>query len=241
MKSNQAEEWKGYIWALAGTIFFSSLYILSKISLNEVSLAHFGLYYFGTAFLLNILLVVFNGKVNEISSLPKSTISLLILLAIIDLGTNVSFFLSVRTISDPSVTSFLGNLFPVFLTLLSIAFLKERFTKIEAIGGLLAIAGTFVISYTGNLDWRKIFIPGTGMVIINTFLAASYSAIVKKNVNRASPEIYNLNSSAWIFLSFVAYFIWTGETVQIKSTAYPVIALGAFFGAFLGLLSFYHS
>ena len=241
MAVNQSEEWKGYVWALVGTISFSSLYVFSKAGLNQVDLAQFGLYYFGTAFLLNLLLVTFSGKVKEIRSLSKKVLGLLLLLAAIDLASNITFFLAIRAIADPSVTSFLGNLFPVFLTALSVTFLKERFTFTEAFGGLLAIAGAFVISYTGNLDWHKFFIPGTGMVVLNTFLAATFSVIVKKNVQKASPEVFNLNSSGWIFICFLGYFIWSGEPVKIPANAFQNIVLGAFFGAFLGLLSFYYS
>jgi drug/metabolite transporter (DMT)-like permease len=215
--------------------------VFSKAGLNQVKMAQFGLYYFGIGFLLNVLLSVFSGKLSEIRALPKKVLVLLLVLAAIDLASNITFFLAIRAIADPSVTSFLGNLFPVFLTTLSIIFLKDRFTLIEAAGGLLAIAGAFVISYTGDLDWQKIFIPGTGMVVVNTFLAATFSVIVKKNVQKASPEIFNLNSSGWIFLAFLGYFIWSGESMKIPVNAFQNIALGAFFGAFLGLLSFYYS
>ena len=241
MEEIKSEEWKGYVWALVGTISFSSLYVFSKAGLNQVNLAQFGLYYFGTGFLLNILLSVFSGKIAEIRSLSKKVLGILLLLAAIDLASNITFFMAIRAIADPSVTSFLGNLFPVFLTTLSIIFLKDRFTLIEMLGGILAIAGAFVISYTGNLDWHKFFIPGTGMVVLNTFLAATFSVLVKKNVQKASPEVFNLNSSGWIFICFLGYFIWSGEPVKIPVNAFQNIVLGAFFGAFLGLLSFYYS
>ncbi len=241
MAEKQSEQWKGYVWAMAGTIAFSSLYVFSKAGLNQVKLAQFGLYYFGIAFLLNLLLAIFSGKITEIMAFPRKVFGLLILLAAIDLGSNITFFLAIRTIPDPSVTSFLGNLFPVFLIALSILFLNERFTLFEAIGGILAITGAFIISYTGELDWQKLFIPGTGFVLINTFLAATFSVIVKKNVRMASPVIFNLNSSGWIFLFFLGYFSWSGLPLAIPANAFGNIALGAFFGSFLGLLSLYYS
>jgi len=241
MAANQSEEWKGYVWALVGTISFSSLYVFSKAGLNQIDLAQFGIYYFGIGFLLNLILAVSSGKISQIKSLPRKVLGLLVLLAAIDLASNITFFMAIRAIPDPSVTSFLGNLFPVFLTTLGIIFLKERFTWLEALGGLLAIAGAFVISYTGELDWNKLFIPGTGLVVINTLLAATFSVIVKKNVHKASPVVFNLNSNGWIFLFFLGYFIWSGQSLAIPVTAFRNIALGAFFGSFLGLLSFYYS
>lgn len=241
MKISQSEQWKGYSWALIGTISFSSLYVFSKAGLNQVDLAQFGLYYFGMGFLLNLFLVVFSGKMSEIRQLSRKMVLMLTAFAFIDLLSNITFFLAIRAIADPSVTSFLGNLFPVFLTLMGVFFLKERFSFIEALGGMLAITGAFVISYSGELEWSKFFIPGTGWVVINTLLAATFSALVKKNVKKASPEIFNLNSNAWIFLCFLGYFIWSGQSLEIPVKAFQNIALGAFFGSFLGLLSFYYS
>ncbi len=241
MKKKQSEEWKGYVFALVGTIAFSSLYVFSKAGLNQVELAQFGLYYFGLGFLLNLIFVLASGKYRLIPEISKNVIGLLVILGVIDILSNITFFMAIRAIPDPSITSFLGNLFPVFMTLLAISFLKERFSPIEAVGALMAIGGAFIISYSGELDWRKFFIPGTGFVVMNTFLAALVSIIVKKNVQRASPEVFNLNSNGWIFLFFLCYFLWSGQSVVIPVKAFQNIALGAFFGSFVGLLSFFYS
>jgi drug/metabolite transporter (DMT)-like permease len=241
MTELKSEEWKGYLWALLGTIGFSSLYVFSKAGLNQVELAQFGLYYFGISFLLNLSLAVTSGRIREIKQFTRKVFALFILLAILDLASNITFFMAIHAIPDPSVTSFMGNLFPVFLTSLGIIFLKERFSLLEALGGLLAISGAFVISYTGELNWQRLFIPGTGWVVINTFLAATFSVLVKKNVQKASPVIFNLNSNAWIFLFFLGYFLVSGQSVSIPFNAFENIALGSFFGSFLGLMSLYYS
>jgi drug/metabolite transporter (DMT)-like permease len=149
--------------------------------------------------------------------------------------------MAIQAIPDPSVTSFLGNLFPVFLSILGITFLKERFTLIEAIGAMIALAGAFIISYSGDLNWSKFFIAGTGFVVINTLFAATVSVIIKKNIQKATPEVFNLNSNGWIFLFFLIYFLQSGQSVVIPVKAFQNIALGAFFGSFIGLLSFYYS
>lgn len=241
MTGIKSAEWKGYVYAITGTIAFSSLYVFSKAGLNQVELSQFGLYYFGISFLLNLLLLFFSGEHKRIWKLPVNVLWLLLMLAALDLGSNITFFLAIRAIANPSVTSFLGNLFPVFLTSLGIIFLKERFTIFEALGGLLAISGAFVISYSGELDWQKFFIPGTGFVLMNTLLAAVFSVIVKKNIQKTSPVIFNLNSNFWIFLAFLCYFLWQRQTPNLPVSAFRNIALSAFFGSFIGLLCFYNS
>jgi drug/metabolite transporter (DMT)-like permease len=241
MTEVKTEEWKGYVYAIIGTIAFSSLYVFSKAGLNQVELAQFGLYYFGMGFLINLIFILVSGKWTQIKLLTPKILRLLVLLGTIDIISNITFFLAIQAIPDPSVTSFLGNLFPVFLSILGITFLKERFTLIEAIGAMIALAGAFAISYSGDLDWHKFFIPGTGYVVINTLFAATVSVIIKKNVNKTSPEIFNLNSNGWIFIFFLFYFLNSGQSLTIPVVAFRNIALAAFFGSFVGLLSFYYS
>jgi len=241
MAEIKSEEWKGYLYAIIGTLAFSSLYVFSKAGLNQVELAQFGLYYFGMGFLINLIFILVSGKWTQIKLLTPNILGLLVLLGAIDIISNITFFLAIQAIPDPSVTSFLGNLFPVFLSILGITFLKERFTLIEAIGAMIALVGAFAISYSGNLDWHKFFIQGTGFVVINTLFAATVSVIIKKNVNKTSPEVFNLNSNGWIFIFFLFYFLKSGQALTIPVTAFRNIALGAFFGSFIGLLSFYYS
>lgn len=237
----KSEEWKGYVYAIVGTIAFSSLYVFSKAGLNQVELAQFGLYYFGMGFLLNLVFVLLSGKSQQISRISKKVWLLLVFIGILDVFTNITFFMAIRAIPDPSVTSFLGNLFPVFLSILGITFLKERFTPTEAVGAMIALAGAFAVSYSGEMSWSKFFIPGTGLVVINTLFAAIVSMIIKKNTQKASPEVFNLNSNGWIFIFFFFYFLNSGQSAVIPATAFLNIALGAFFGSFIGLLSFYYS
>ncbi len=241
MAEIKSEEWKGYAYAITGTIAFSSLYVFSKAGLNQVELAQFGLYYFGMGFLINLVFILVSGKYRQIPAISRKIIGLLVLLGVIDVISNITFFMAIQAIPDPSVTSFLGNLFPVFLSILGITFLKERFTLIEALGAMIALAGAFAISYSGDLSWSKFFIPGTGFVVINTLFAATVSVIVKKNVQKASPEVFNLNSNGWIFLFFLIYFLQSGQSLAIPVSAFRNIALAAFLGAFIGLLSFYYS
>lgn len=241
MAEMKSEEWKGYAYAITGTIAFSSLYVFSKAGLNQVELAQFGLYYFGMGFLINLVFILVSGKFKQLPAIPRKVIGLLVLLGVIDVISNITFFMAIQAIPDPSVTSFLGNLFPVFLSILGITFLKERFTLIEAIGAMIALAGAFAISYSGDMSWSKFFIPGTGFVVINTLFAATVSVIVKKNVQKASPEVFNLNSNGWIFLFFLIYFLQSGQSLAIPVSAFRNIALGAFFGSFIGLLSFFYS
>ena len=88
----KSEEWKGYVFALVGTIAFSSLYVFSKAGLNQVELAQFGLYYFGMGFLLNLFFVLASGKFRQLPRISKKLIGLLVVLGVIDILSNITFF-----------------------------------------------------------------------------------------------------------------------------------------------------
>ena len=87
----KSEEWKGYVFALVGTIAFSSLYVFSKAGLNQVELAQFGLYYFGMGFLLNLFFVLASGKFRQLPRISKKLIGLLVVLGVIDILSNITF------------------------------------------------------------------------------------------------------------------------------------------------------
>lgn len=232
---------KGYVYALIATIAFSNVYIFSKAALNEIHLSQFGIYWFAIGFSLNLLVATKGKKIVQLGKLNKKEIGILLLLGILEIITTTLFFVSVNIIPDPSVTSFLGNLYPVFLIFMGIFLLKERFTKIETIGVILALIGAFMISYQGGTDWRNFFIPGTGIVLLNAIFAATTSIIVKKQIHRFSPELLNLNRTFWLFLFSIGVFLSWGKPLVIPISALQNIAIGAVLGPFLALLTVYMS
>ncbi len=238
MKSNT---FKGYLFALIATLSFSNVYIFSKAALNEVHLAQFGLYWFAIGATLSFLFAVRNHKLGQIKTLSKRQIRILIILGFLEILTTTTFFISINMIADPSVTSFLGNMFPVMVTLGGIFILKEKFGWIEIMGGFLAISGVFIISYTGGLTLKTLFIKGTGIIFINALLATTATLVVKVNVKKISPELLNLNRTVWLLLfSILMFFVYKQELI-IPMSAFKNIAIGAILGPFLAILTVYYS
>jgi drug/metabolite transporter (DMT)-like permease len=132
-------------------------------------------------------------------------------------------------------------MFPVMVTLGGIFILKEKFGPIEILGGLLAIAGVFVISYTGGLTLKTLFIKGTGIIFINALFATIATLVVKVNVKKLSPELLNLNRTVWLLaFSIIMFFVYKQE-LAIPISALKNIAVGAVLGPFLAILTVYYS
>ncbi len=237
----KTDKLKGYLFALLATLAFSNVYIFSKAALNEVHLSQFGVYWFAIGLTLSILYAAKNKKLNQLFNLSKRQYKILAILGILEILTTTSFFLSIHIIADPSVTSFLGNMYPVFLTLFGIIFLKEKFSAIEGFGAVLALVGAFIISYQGGSSLKSLFIPGTTIVFINALFAATASVVVKKNVKKMSPETMNINRSAWLFIYSVVMLFVYGKSILIPVSALKNIAIGAVFGPFMAILLVYYS
>ncbi|AHW61943.1 EamA-like transporter family protein [Draconibacterium orientale] len=231
---------KGYLLALVATIAFSNVYIFSKAALNEIHLTQFGIYWCGFGMLFSFLFALKNKKLGQLKVLDKRQRRILLLLGLLEILTTTSFFISINIIPDPSVTSFIGNLFPVMVTLGGIVLLKEKFGWVEVVGASLALIGTFVISYTGGTSLKTLFIAGTGVVVINALFATTATLIVKVHVKNISPELFNLNRYTWLFaFSLIAFFIYSPEAA-ISSRAFANITIGSFL-EFIAILTVYYS
>ncbi|MFW6277680.1 MAG: DMT family transporter [Prolixibacteraceae bacterium] len=237
----RSDKFKGYFFAVIATLAFSNVYIFSKAALNEVHLAQFGVYWFAISSVLILLYAARSKKLAQIKLLTKRQVRILISLGILEILTTTSFFLSIHIIPDPSVTSFLGNMYPVMVAFGGVFILGEKFGPVGTFGAVVAIAGAFIISYTGETSPAKIFIPGTGVVFINAVFATAATLVVKVHVKKMSPELLNLNRSVWLLVFSVIMLLYFQQPVSIPFSALKNIAVGALLGPFLAILTVYYS
>ena len=238
MKSNVI---KGYNYAFLATVAFSNVYLFSKAALNEIHIAQFGFYWFVIGFGLNIIYVTVTKIVKSFFPIQRKVLKLLILIGILEIFITATFFLSIQIIPDPAVTSFLGNLYPVFLALFGVLFLHEKFRTIEAFGAVVAIIGAFVISFNSDKSLESFFIPGAGVVLLNALLAATGSVIVKKHIKKIKPELWNVNRSFWLLIFSFGMVLFFKQSFSVPVSALKNIAIGAFLGPFASILLIYYS
>lgn len=131
---------KGYLLISVTVLGMANVYVFSKAAMNIVSFAQFGFYWFIIAFLINL---AFNRKklsFKTIDNISKKGKLQLVLFSLFELFGTITFFLAIKTMSNPALVSFLANLTPVFVTFLGLFILKERFIKIEILGVVLTIS-----------------------------------------------------------------------------------------------------
>lgn len=193
------------------------------------------------ALILNLLVTLKSGSFTQLKGLKLKEYRIFMYLGIIEIITTTTFYMSLNKIPDPAVTSFLGNMFVVFLVLLGVIILRERFTKLESLGVVITIAGAFAVGYQGGKTIADFFVPGTGLVLINTFFAALSSIVAKKAIGKYAPNIINFNRTLFMFVFGLGYFLISGDNLTIPATALKNITIGVILGPVVGILLIYMS
>ena len=161
----------------------------------------------------------------------------LAIIGLLQTGGAVTFFWGMKYV-DPTVGAFLGRFSTVFAVLIGVTFLRERFTRAELGGMVLAIAGAMVICYdTGRAElWAVLAILAS-----NVFFAA-FTAIVKVAVARTDPMAVMMGATTVATAGTVVFGLASGDlSLAGSAKAYGVLAVAAFAGEFLGMGMFYTS
>ena len=235
----QQKIFKGYLYTILATLVYSNVYVFSKAALNQVALPVFLFFVFLIGFCINLVIVWKKGKFDQLRDKAKKLWWLFPLLGGLEIFTVIMFYASINAIKEPAVTGFLGNLYPLFTTLLGIAFLNERFTKIETLGIVIAFLGALLTSYSGNLTWKDFFIPGAEIVVVNALGAAAATAIVRAKVNDLSPEILSFNRTFWLLIFASGWMILSGTSFALPANSITTITIAAILDPVLAILLVY--
>ncbi len=225
---------KGYIFTMIGVLAMSNVYIFSKAALQELKLPQFGFYWFATGLLLTLLLAFQQKSFKKIKEFSKRDFLLLMIFGMIEIASTTFFFLSIKTMPNPAIVAFMGNLTPVFVLILGFIILKERFNKLEIAGILLTLSAAFLLSY--NPQWIKpedIFIDGSIYVLLFALLGATSAILMKLNVLKFTPILLSINRILFLFLFSFFMMKWQGLSFEISTSALKNVIIGAFLGPFL--------
>jgi len=129
----------------------------------------------------------------------------------------------------PVNAAFLVQFTAVFTILFGVAFFKERFTRLEGVGVLVAVVGVFVLAY-GNLTLE---IVSTLVLLAAALFFASANTLSKAYVENVNPVALAGGNSMFVFLFVFAFAVLSGTL----ETAFPSVTLVyAFLGAVTGVV-----
>jgi drug/metabolite transporter (DMT)-like permease len=232
---------KGYLFVIVSVLAMANVYIFSKASLNIVSLAQFGFWWFGFAVIFNLFLnrKTFNSK--EIAKIRRSKIKILILVGILELVGTTAFFLAIKSMSNPAIVSFFANSTPVFVSILGILFLKERFKRPELFGILFALTGSFVIAYKPGFEAPENFYGSFSLIILSSISFSVSMILSKKNIKHLPPSALTINRTLFLFTASLIYLVLSGQEFLIPQKAMLYTAAGALLGPYLAAYAGYQA
>jgi drug/metabolite transporter (DMT)-like permease len=230
---NISNNTKGVLLAIAGALAVSNVYIFSKAALNEIHLAQFGFYWFGLGIIWNLIYIISFGKYKLFFNIKKSSFLALLAIASLEVGGTLFFFLSIKTVSNPAVVSFLANMNPLFVVIMGIIFLRERLNKLEISGIVVILLGTIIISLKGASNIDSIFIPGVQYVLISGLIYSIATVIAKKQIMFVDASLMALSRILLLFIFSVGALIVLDLPITIPSSAFKNVAIGSVLGPFL--------
>jgi len=178
---------KIYIKLLFTTLFWGGAFVAGKVVSQNVGPFSIAFQRFAIA---SVLLILLTWKIEgKLPALKKFQILPVILLGMTGIFTyNVLFFKGLKII-EASRASLIIATCPIFITIFSAIFLKEKINLIKALGIIISICGAIVVISKGNIS--RIFETGLGRGELYIFCCVltwvAYSLIGKTVMRNLSP------------------------------------------------------
>jgi len=230
---------KGIILAFLATLGMANVYVFSKAALLEVNYYQFQFYWFGFALVWILPYLYATGIFKKIPVLSKDSFITLAIIGILELGAASLLFLSIQLAENPTTISFLSNLTPIFVTMLGIRFLGERFNFVEAVGIILTIAGVILITYTRDTTISEFFGAGSGWILVSSVFSSISIITAKSRIKNIHPGILTLNRVVFLFIVALLAMLIRQESFAISGRATLNMVIGSGLGPFLTGLAQY--
>lgn len=232
---------KGYFFAFLSVFATSNVYIFSKAAISQTDLATFGLYWFGFGLIWNLLYSTKTGKIKHFSKLNQTNYFILFVLGLLEIAGTTFFFMAIRTVPNPAIVSFLGNINPVIVTVLGLILLRERYNKPEIFGMVLILLGAFIISFKGGTKISSMFISGAEYILYSGLFYAASAIIAKKNVQKLTPTIMALSRTIFLLVFSFSAVLLLEVSWSLTWFALWNIFIGSILGPFLTVISGYQA
>ncbi len=237
MKSNQST---GYIFALGASVALAASFVFSKSVLNHLTLVQFGVLWFSMGVIWNTSWFLVRRDYRNLKESPGKKTALALAIALLEGVATGLFYLAIKEMENPAVVSFIGNIGPVFVTLIGVSLLGERFRGTQLIGISVTIIGLFVINYreggfAGFLD------PGSIYVIGASFLFAIATITGRRYNKLLLPGYMSLIRSVLLAAAMAILFFRVGEMPDLAAHVWRDLSIGSLLETLIVILFAYQA
>jgi drug/metabolite transporter (DMT)-like permease len=216
----------GYLYAFGASVALAASFVFSKSALNHLSMLHFGLLWFSLGVIWNGIWFFGRRDYRHVKGDAWRKTAVALVIAVLEGAATGLFYMAIKAMENPAVVSFIGNIGPVFVTLMGILLLKERFRILQLIGIVITILGVFVINFreggfAGFLD------PGSVYVISAAFLFSLATIIGRRMHHYLLPAYMSLIRSFLVAVAMAILFFRSGVLVPLSLSIWRDLAIGS--------------
>jgi len=223
MKTNQST---GTIYALGASVALAASFVFSKSVLNHLTMIQFGLLWFSMGVIWNASWFLVRRDYRNLKGSSGQKTAVAFAIALLEGVATGLFYLAIKEMENPAVVSFIGNIGPVFVTLIGVSLLGERFRGTQLIGILVTICGLFVINYRegGFAGFRD---PGSIYVIGASFLFAIATITGRRFNKLLLPGYMSLIRSVLLAVAMAILFFRVGEMPELAAHVWRDLSIGS--------------
>lgn len=237
----QNNKLKGYLFSLGASIALANSFIFSKAVLNEVSMIQFGVYWFGMGVIWNFLFVLYSSRGKLFKRSSRQVFWINGTIALLEAIATGIFYIAIMKVENPTIVSFVGNIGPIFVTILGISLLKERFNWLEMLGIIVTLAGIIIINYSGRNSLSNILMDGTEYVIIASLLFSIAAILARKYNQQLNPARLSIQRSLLLFLGFVFLFVLHPQSLNVSGKVLLNISIGSILETLITIVFVYQA
>lgn len=221
------QQTNGYLYALGASLALAASFVFSKSVLNHLSMLYFGVLWFSLGALWNGSWFLLSRDYKNLKEFAGRKTMVAFLVAILEGVATGLFYLAIKAMENPAVVSFIGNIGPVFVTLMGILLLKERFHSSQVIGIVITIGGVFVINFREG-GFAGFLEPGSIYVIAAAFLFSLATIVGRRWHQLLVPGYMSLIRSVFLAAAMAILFFRFGEPIPLSLNMWRDLALGSF-------------
>jgi len=234
------QQTSGYLYALGAALALASSFIFSKSSLNHISMLQFGAVWFSMGVVWNGIWYFGRKSHLRFRTNTKKRLSIAVLIAVLEGLATGLFYLAIKAMENPAVVSFIGNIGPVFVTIMGVFLLRERFKGAQIAGILVTIAGIFVINFRDGA-FAGFIDPGAVFVMSASLLFALATIAGRRYKQDLDPELMSLIRTLLLAVVFVILIFISKENLDFQGFVWRDLALGSLFETLLTIVFAYQA
>lgn len=232
--NDSTDKQRAIFFSILSAAFFSIQFPIIKVALNTINSAQ--------AAVLEALFTVALCWVVSLFTKKPVTIQeprVMVLAGLLNALGLIFLFESLALI-NPATVGFIGRLYFVYTSVLSLIYFKEWPTPLETFAIPGTILGLFLFSFR---DFDTTEVMGVVMGSLYPLCFAAQNAVIKRRVELEDMNSVLLHNKIWALLFLTIYAISKHglSTLRMEPTGVGLVFLSTFFATFLGLLLFYRA